>query len=430
MVPRWSPLRPASAAMAVLLLPMVVPAASAAPTVVFSDGFESGLGQWEAAAFVTADAACGTASGSKAAHFAGGGGIVGVSQDRLLQTPPLDLQGSTDVSYWFNAPTGGDPGFCWGAWDVKGPEGTVLFEYSTDGVAWRLIHSHHQATSGFVQVSIALPPEASSPATRLRWHQPTHNYAQEFAIDDVLVTTDPSAVSRPEPIQVPGTSRSETVPGQDVDTPPSTIPATCTLAQCHAETPLVDTPPATVPATCTVGPCRSETPLVTPAQPVPETCVPPMLPLLCLGPFTIPSQDLGDVPAVCGALAPVCIGPVTVPGQDTGNAPAVCDAAGRLCVGPIPVPAQDVAETDDITVAVGFTGLEVLADPHAAELTAIGPFTETVPVPVIGDVPVTVCPATCPFPVSPEGETMGSLTITVIVGSEQRSVTVPLDASA
>jgi hypothetical protein len=236
-----------------------------------------------------------------------------------------------------------------------------------------------------------------------------------------------ASTSGPVRQSISGVSESQTVPGQDVDTPPFTIPATCTVAQCHVETPLVDTPPVTAPATCTAGPCNAETPLVTPAEPVPRTCAP--LEVICFGPFTVPSQDLGDVPAICDALEPVCIGPITIPAQDTGNAPAVCDAAGELCVGPIPVPAQDVVETQPVTVSVDFTGLDLLADPHAAELTSIGPFHEVIPVPGIGDVPVEVCAATCPFPVSPEGESAGSLTITVTVSAEQRNLTVPLDSS-
>jgi hypothetical protein len=231
-----------------------------------------------------------------------------------------------------------------------------------------------------------------------------------------------------EPVtqSIPAMGQSQTIPGQDVDTPPVTIPATCTVNQCHAETPLVDTPPVTIPATCTANQCTAETPVVTPAEPMPRTCAP--LDVICFGPFTVPSQDLGDVPAVCDALEPICIGPITIPAQDTGNAPAVCDAAGELCVGPIPVPAQDVVETQPVTVSVDFTGLDLLADPHAAELTSIGPFHEVIPVPGIGDVPVDVCASTCPFPVSPEGETVGSLTITVTVGAEEHSITVPLDA--
>jgi hypothetical protein len=183
----------------------------------------------------------------------------------------------------------------------------------------------------------------------------------------------------PQSQTVPGASDSRTVPGQDVNTPPVTIPASCTL-----------------------GPCNAETPLVTPAQPVPETCVPPVISLLCVGPFTIPAQDLGD-------------------------APAICDAAEQVCVGPFPIPAQDVVETEDVTVAFDFTGLDAIADAHEGELTAIGPFVEIIPVPVIGDVPVTLCPSTCPFPVMPEGSTAGSVTITVTVGDQSEERTIPLD---
>lgn len=277
------------------------------------------------------------------------------------------------------------------------------------------------------------------------WHRTTGTWTEPSTLPPVSTTYDDPVDEGPEEDpqyarffaetvgpqsqSVPGASDSETVPAQDVDTPPFTIPATCTLTQCTVETPLGSTPPVTLPATCTVAPCTSETPLVTPAQPVPETCVPPLVPLLCVGPFTVPALDLGDAPAICATVGVVCLGPIPIPSQDLGSAPAVCDAAGEVCVGPFPVPAQDVVETEDITVAVDFTGLDAAADAHAGEIGSIGPIVEVVPVPLIGDVPLTLCPATCPFPVLPEGETVGNVTVTVTVGDEEESVTIPLGAS-
>ncbi|MHB1260671.1 MAG: hypothetical protein ACYC2H_03035 [Thermoplasmatota archaeon] len=274
------------------------------------------------------------------------------------------------------------------------------------------------------------------------WHMTTGTWNEPSTVPDSKLDTVDSPVegfeedpqfarffaplADPVSQSVSGDSESQTIPGQDIDTPPFTIPATCVLGPCNSETPLGSTPPATIPATCTLAPCQSETPLVTPAQPVPETCVPL---LLCVGPFTIPAQDLGDAPAVCDAAEPVCVGPIPIPAQNLGEVPAVCDVAGEICVGPFPVPAQDVVETPPVTVAVDFTGLDAAADPNAGEIGSIGPIVQVIPVPIIGDVPVTICPTTCPFPVSPEGETVGSLTITVTVGSEEESYTIPLGQS-
>lgn len=445
-VPRWSPLRLASAALAVLFLPL----AAATPEVrdpsqatAFVDGasdyFEFAPGEGTTAGVVwtltapdgatLAIARTGTGTGTQPTSFyldgrprAGNfvqwratGSLAGAAADGtwLVQNthaagpafvaPPVYISDDVDDS-------GSTPGPTLSVRSKAAHWGVNTFDPTTVTQAW----NWHETVGTWSEPSTlpnTLPTVIDSP-NEARQEDP--QFARFFA-----------PAGGPAGRSIPGASDSETIPGQDIDTPPFTLPATCTAGPCDAETPLGSTPSETVPEQCTLDACNEETPLVTPGQPVGRTCAP--LDVVCLGPFSVPPQDLGDAPAVCDAA--VCLGPITVPSQDLGDAPAVCDVAGDVCVGPIPVPAQDVVETQPITVAVGFTGLDVLADPHAAELTSVGPFDVVVPVPVIGDVPVTVCASTCPFPVSPEGETVGSVTVTVTVGAEEHSVTVPLGSS-
>lgn len=126
----------------------------------------------------------------------------------------------------------------------------------------------------------------------------------------------------------------------------------------------------------------------------------------------------------CTPLDLVCVGPFTIPEQHVADVPAICDAAGFACIDEQNIPSQHLGDTPEITVAVDFTGLDVFADPHAGELTTIGPIEENV-----GGIPVTICASTCPFPVPPEGETLGSVTVTVVIDGDEHSETVSLDAS-
>ena len=375
-VPRWSPSTLASASLAVLLLPLALPPASAAPTIVFQDDFSQGIidsSRWVSSAGVVESAACSGAAGSSALLFNGAG-------PRHATTRPLGVESSKLLTFalWSGVGNGANRVVCEMP-DPSAPTEALVIDYSINGgLSWTSLATFAVAPlPAPVTVAVPLVGAAAAASVQLRLSQVGHNLedGDNWLVDDFVVRTMDVSISQ----TVPGASGSETVPAQDVNTPPFTVPATCTVNACNAETPLV-----------------------TPAQPVPRTCAP--LELVCIGPFTVPPQDFGD-------------------------APAVCDVAGVICVGPIPVPAQDVVETQAITVSVDFTGLDALADPHAGELTSIGPFNEEVPVPLIGDVPVTVCGATCPFPVFPEGETVGSMTITVTVGSESESVTIPLGSS-
>jgi len=165
----------------------------------------------------------------------------------------------------------------------------------------------------------------------------------------------------------------------------------------------VDTPPIPV--------STPPIPIVVPDTPVPRTCAP--LDLVCIGPFTIP----GFSETIPGQDE-------EVPGQHVTDVPAICDAAGFACIAEQNIPSQHLGDTPEVTVAVDFTGLDVFADPHAGELTTIGPFHFDV-----GPIPVDVCASTCPFPVPPEGETLGSVTVTVTIDGDEYSETVPLDQS-
>lgn len=144
-------------------------------------------------------------------------------------------------------------------------------------------------------------------------------------------------------------------------------------------------PGVTTPATCTLAVCTSG-PTVqggdaeTPGLSLPRTCAL----VACAGPAAVPPQT------------------VRVP--DT-TAPALCEAAAAACLPPLQVLepqklATPAVPPQQLTPAVG---VRVEVEPARAALGYpvlgfAGPFEGSVPLPLAGDVPVSVCPSGCPVP--------------------------------
>jgi hypothetical protein len=225
------------------------------------------------------------------------------------------------------------------------------------------------------------------------------------------ITTVPCSAPASIPVGVPPASESvpipavftPNVPSETVTTPGVTTPATCTVSVC--------TSPTTV-GSQQVGPTPDVPAQSTP--PLPQACVPLVI---CIGP--VPPQPLTpEVPPQ---------GPVSTPPE---TAPAVCSAASFLCVPATPIlPPEPVTTpgegpmqvTPPVIVSVSTTGFDGLVTPNAGQFSSIGPFNEQV-----GPVPVTLCPSTCPVPVPPGATLDGSITVTVLVGAEVHSVTIPV----
>lgn len=225
------------------------------------------------------------------------------------------------------------------------------------------------------------------------------------------IATAPCSAPSTIPVNVPPVSESVPIPGistpsvpsETVNTPPVTTPATCTASIC--------TNPTTVPSQ-QVGPTPDVPAQSTP--PLPQECVPLVI---CVGPVApqpltpeVPPQGPFSTPpvtapAVCAAAAPLCLPPTTIVPPQSITTPGQ---------GPIPI-------TPPIVVSVSSTGLSGLITPNVGQFSSIGPFNEQV-----GPVPVTLCPSTCPVPVPPGTTLDGSITVTVTVGSQVFSETVPV----
>lgn len=148
----------------------------------------------------------------------------------------------------------------------------------------------------------------------------------------------------------------------------------------------------------TIGPVGTDPiPVGTPEQDVPKTCT-PVVPVLCVGPFTVPGQDFGEVPGV----GPT--DPVTTPGVPPTSVPTPVD------------------------LEVGFSDIRVFASSDVPEPGVWEGTTVVVPVPIIDeDVPVEVCPDGCPFPILPEHEVYGSVYVRGSVDGTPVDVTVPFE---
>lgn len=191
------------------------------------------------------------------------------------------------------------------------------------------------------------------------------------------------------PVDVPGAGASQSLPALSTpDVPPTPV----------------TTPPVVVPATCTLAACTAPTVIPGQSTPaLPQVCVPFVV---CVGPVSPqPLTPPVTVPPVC-SVGFVCLPPTTIlPGQT------------------VTVPGQPpVPLTPAITVSVSSTGFDGTVEPNAGELSSIGPITTTV-----GPIPVTLCPSTCPVPVPPGADLVGSVTVTVTVGTTTYTQTVPVN---
>lgn len=247
-----------------------------------------------------------------------------------------------------------------------------------------------------------------------------HFSDESWGLDNVIVTvdaTDPAVVDVPatggEAVSLPS-AVTPPVGSQTVGTPTVTVPGPCLVAAC--------TTPTIVPSKGIVTPAVPSLSVTTPPVPVPQTCVPLVL---CVGPFTIPSMTVGPTPGV--ASQTVVTPPVVVP--------AVCAAAPQACLPATTIPGSTLLVTPAVpsqtvtpptSVEVWFSGLDGTVDSNAGELTSIGPLVVPVTLPVVGEVPVILCPSTCPAPILPAGSLQGSVTVVVNVGSATHSATVPV----
>ena len=177
------------------------------------------------------------------------------------------------------------------------------------------------------------------------------------------------------PVNPPAVDRTVPVPG-------IVAPGTCSSDVCEDGTtiPGVGTPP--LPGITAPG--------------IPYTCIPFVV---CVGPSD-PTPITGPVPGI----------PVTPPVPVS----SACELVPMACVGPIPL-----TPPASVQVEIQFTGMV----PTDVGVTSIGPTTI-----VVGGVPVTLCPSTCPFPLTAAPGMEGQVTVTVTVGSQVVTHTVPFEA--
>lgn len=153
---------------------------------------------------------------------------------------------------------------------------------------------------------------------------------------------------------------SQDVPGQEVHEGPKDV----------------TTPPIVLPETCQVEPCEEGTPVSTPGLSVPRTCAV----LFCVGPFDVPSIGLGTLGPICQTAPEACLEERTLVPSQTASTPEV---------GPYSSPTVQL--TASVTAVSGL-------DPPDYPPGEVGPIEETVTLPLLGDVPVTLCPTGCPVP--------------------------------
>jgi hypothetical protein len=166
----------------------------------------------------------------------------------------------------------------------------------------------------------------------------------------------------------------------------------------------VTTPPIQIPATCSQPPCEESVPLVVPATTVPRTCAV----VVCAGPVTIPERPIGTLPPVCSFAEAACIPGQTIPGQTLVTTPGV--------------PSMPLAPASSVSVQVDPTWVG-LSGP--GELASVGPLQIDIPAPLVGSVPITVCPTGCPAPASPV-VVEGRVTIDAAVGDQGLHAAVPV----
>ena len=321
-----------------------------------------------------------------------------------------DLNGGYDTITWYKHPATGSATYVLqligtgGSLVVSDNCGAVLCSENAAGVPYPLVCSVSgtgpftlqvaaYSGSGYALALIAGSPVAANPAVATNpngtctiYNDANANHAVDggeaiatvpCSASDVPISTPPESVGQ----SVPGTS-TPGVPGKTITTDPVVTPATCTLQAC--------TQPTVIPAQST--------------PPAPQQCVPP---LVCVGPIgPQPLTPEETVAPLCTLASAICFPPTEIVPSTTVVTPGV--------------PPQVL--TPPISVSVSTTGFTGAIEPNAGEFTSIGPLTLQV-----GPVPVTLCPSSCPVPVPPEGRLAGSVTITVVTGSQTLTQTVPVN---
>lgn len=121
-----------------------------------------------------------------------------------------------------------------------------------------------------------------------------------------------------------------------------------------------------------------------------------------------PDEEIGVVP------------PVNQSTPDGFLIPETCDPLALvLCVGPVgeDAPAVVVVSSDGVVLSVWL---------HQGESESVGPVQETVTVPVTGtQVPLTLCPNTCPVPVPPEAGATGGVSVCYTVDATTQCLENP-----
>ena len=106
-----------------------------------------------------------------------------------------------------------------------------------------------------------------------------------------------------------------------------------------------------------------------------------------------------------------------------------------VCVGPIPVGPIRILERQNLPMTLRISATDLTVSYHVVAGLymvgqPIGPITVSVPLPFIGDIPITLCPETCPAATPPGARITGSLTVTVTLGGgTSYSETVPINVS-
>jgi hypothetical protein len=108
-----------------------------------------------------------------------------------------------------------------------------------------------------------------------------------------------------------------------------------------------------------------------------------------------------------------------------GTVPAFCDVAEPACIGPFVLPGGTTL-TPEVVVTLETSGAAGSAVPSVGN--TVGPIPVTVPVPVIGDVTLTLCPDGCPLPVEAHGTVGGEVHVTWSVDGDEQSLAVPIPA--
>lgn len=161
--------------------------------------------------------------------------------------------------------------------------------------------------------------------------------------------------------------------------------------------------------------------VATPDVDVPATCAGT---LACVGSFTVPSALLAKTPHVASQK-------VATPGV---RLPSTCATASVACdglalkgwtVGYTPS-IDSLGVTPPISVSLDATGWQADMESRVGETWSVKPLAFNVKVPGLGSIPVTLFPEGLALPMVPEVGLDGAFTLTVRIGAQRFSETVPV----